>query len=199
MPNLDAPNGFSPSRHQQGGVVRYDGGYSIASGLAEDLFLGDPVSHAGTARRIIQATGGDMAPTAVLGIFAGCRYTAANGDVVWAKQWVSGTTTLGGEDAEAFVYTDPNIIYTVQVNGTLTTADEIGLSFNFDDATIGAGNTATGISAVELLADPDGGNDGVFKLLGLATQPEGIFEADISAANPRVEVRILTSALNAET
>ena len=199
MPNLDAPNGFTPSRHQQGGTIRYDGGYTIASGLAEDLFLGDPVSHSGSGRNIIQATGGDMAPSAVLGIFAGCRYTAANGDVIWAKQWVSGTVTQGAVAAEAFVYTDPNVIYTVQVNGTLSSAADIGLSFNFDDATLAAGNTANGISGVELLASPDGGNDGVFKLLGLASGPDGIFEADISSANPRVEVRILTSALNQET
>ena len=111
MANLDAPNGFSPSYHRNGGVIRYEGGFKIASGLASDIFAGDLV--------IIDAAAdgthidvGAAASTRLLGVFAGCQYTAANGDVVWQNQWASGTATKGAEAAEAFVYTDQNIVYT---------------------------------------------------------------------------------------
>lgn len=182
MPNLDAPNGFVPVRHLNGGTVRYTGGYSIDSGQANDFFLGDVVvldTATGDGNNIVPYTagGGD-----IVGIFAGCQYTAANGDVVWAKQWVSGTATLGGVNAEAFVYVDPNIVYSVQFNGTLVAANVN----SFADAFVAAGNAATGVSAYEL--DSTVGASGQFQIIGLAKAPDGIFLADISAANPRVEV-----------
>ena len=192
MANLDAPNGFNPVRHRTGGTVRYTGGFTIDSAQASDIFLGDVViadTAAGNGNNIdvYAAGGGD-----ITGVFAGCQYTAANGDVVWAKQWVSGTATLGGVQAEAFVYVDPNIVYSVQHDGTLLVA-EIGL---FADADVGAGgNTATGISGFMLTVTP--GASGQFQVLGLATQPDGIYVSDISAANPRVEVMAAESAFAA--
>jgi hypothetical protein len=125
MANIDAPNGFTPSYHRNGGVVRYDGNYKIASELASDIFLGDLVIIDATADGV-HIDVGAAASTRILGVFAGCNYTAANGDVVWAKQWVSGTATLGGVSAEAHVYTDPNIVYTAQVDVAIAEADLFG-------------------------------------------------------------------------
>ena len=178
MANLDAPNGFTPVRHQKGGTVRYDGGYTITSALASDIFLGDAVILLGNGKDIDVAA----ATESVLGVFAGCRYTNAQGDVVWAKQWVSGTATLGGVDAEAFVYTDPNIVFAAQCT-TIAEAD-VGLA-----ADIGAtaGNAATGVSNFEILGTY--GATGQFLVLGLSTAPDGIFPAEYGA-DARVEVVI---------
>lgn len=182
--NLDAPNGFTPDRHLHGGVVRYNGGFTIASGYASDIFLGDVVRLPGTLanNNIEVAAAGD---TELVGVFAGVAYTAANGDVRWEKQWVSGTTTLGGVAAEAFVYTDPNILYAVQVNGALA-ATEVG-QFADLDATV-AGNAATGISGMQLNATAGTGT-AQFRIVALAKQPGGIFPADITTDNPRVVVQ----------
>ena len=79
MANLDAPNGFTPSYHRAGGVVRYDGRYRIASGLAANIFLGDIVI-IDAAADDDHITIGAAASTRILGVFAGCNYTAANGD-----------------------------------------------------------------------------------------------------------------------
>lgn len=193
MPNLDAPNGLVPVRHLKGGTIRYDGKYTIASALAEDIFLGDPVALVGTGTNIRLAVGGPMSPdAAILGVFAGAQYTDPQGEPRWVKQWVSGTTTLGGVDAEAFVYTDPDVIYSIQVAGSITAAD-IGQLFDFDDSTQANGNAANGISGVELEAVTAGTQ---FKVHRLASAPDGIFEADISAANPRVEVSIVGTQLD---
>lgn len=177
MANLNAPNGFTPVRHQKGGVVRYDGGYSITSALASDIFLGDVVTLLGNGKDIDVAAAGDV----VLGVFAGCRYTAANGDVVWSKQWVSGTATLGSVDAEAFVYTDPAIVYAVQAD-TIAEAG-IGLAA---DLIAGAGNAATGVSGFTLNGTTAGAT-GQFLTLGLAASPGGIYPAEYGAY-ARVEV-----------
>lgn len=184
MANLDAPNGFLPVRHRNGGIVRYTGGYTIDSGQASNFFQGDVVildatpTGDGNNIDVYAAAGGD-----IVGVFAGCQYTAANGDVVFQNQFASGTTTKGGTPVEAFVYVDPNIVYSVQLNGTLLVA-EVGL---FSDADVSvAGNAANGISGMQLTVTP--GATGQFQVLGLAGAPDGIFLADISSANPRVEV-----------
>ena len=182
MANLDAANGFTPSYHLHGGTVRYNGKYSIASALASNIFLGDAVIETAADGSFIDvaAAGG-----AILGIFAGCQYTAANGDVVWAKQWVTGTATLGAVAAEAFVYTDPFIVYTVQNAGTIAATD-IG---EFADLVAGAGNVATGVSGFELSATA-GVAPAQFRILRLAPQPDGIALSEFATANPRIEVQM---------
>lgn len=192
MANLDAPNGFLPVRHLNGGTVRYTGGYTIDSGEASSIFQGDAVilhaTPAGDGNNIdVAAAGGE-----VIGVFAGCQYTAANGDVVWQNQWVGGTVTKGAVPAEAFVYTDPSIVFSVQVDGTIADTD-IG---NFADLVAGAGNAANGISGFELSATT-AGTIAQFQILGLSSAPDGIFVADIASANPRVDVQIAESPYRA--
>ena len=186
MANLDAPNGFTPSYHRNGGTIRYEGGFKIADGLASNIFSGDLV--------IIDATAdgthidvGAAASTRLLGVFAGCQYTAANGDVRWQNQWASGTATQGGASAEAFVYTDQNIVYTAQLDGIIT-ADEI---FGYADSvqTV-AGNAANGISGMEVDAASAAATILQLKLLGYAAAPDGINLADPLTANARVNVMI---------
>jgi len=182
MANLDAPNGATPSYHLHGGTVRYNGGYTIASAYDTDLFLGDFVRLAAT----LNGTNIEVGAVAIdlLGVFAGCQYTAANGDVVWSKQWVADTVTKGGVDAEAFVYTDPNIVFTTQVNGSLSGLDAIGELGEIDVSV--AGNAATGISGHQMSATT-AVTEAQLKILRLAPQPDGIFVSDIASANPRVE------------
>jgi hypothetical protein len=189
MANLDAPNGFTPSYHRNGGTVRYNGDFKIADGLASDIFLGDLVIIDSTADGV-HIDLAIAASTRLLGVFAGCNYTAANGDVVFAKQWVSGTATLGGVSAEAHVYTDQNIVYTAQVEAAIAEADLFGYA---DLIHTHAGNAATGVSGMEI----DGGTTTSpaatilqLKLLRAAPAPDGIFKSDITAAHSRVECMI---------
>lgn len=180
MANLDTPNGFNPVRHQHGGVVRYDDSYTIPSGSATgDIFLGDVVKLTGTGRDIAVAA----ATEAVLGVFAGCSYTAANGDVVWAKQWVDSTVTAGAVDAVAHVYTDPNIVYRAQC--TTIAEGDVGQAA---DLLAGAGNAATGISGFEINGAAYGAT-GQFLIIGLAGEPDGINPSEYGA-DAKVEVLV---------
>ena len=186
MANLNAPSGFNPVRHLKGGTVRYDGGFTIASAEASNIFAGDAVIATGAGKII------DVAPVAVpvLGVFAGCQYTAANGDVVWSNQWVGGTATKGAVPAEAFVYTDPGIVFAVQA---LTIAEaDVGLAADLD--VTDAGNAATGISGMQL--DSTFGADGQFLVLGLAGAPDGINPAEYGA-DAKVEVVMNEAVLEA--
>jgi hypothetical protein len=188
MANLDAPNGFNPVRHLNGGVVRYDDSFTIPSGTAVDIFLGDAVRLTGTGRDIDVAA----ATEEILGVFAGAFYTAADGEVKFVKQWVSGTVTLGAVDAVAYVYTDPNIVYRAQAT-TIAEAD-VGLAA---DLVAGAGNAATGISGFEINGAAYGA-DGQFMVIGLAKEPDGIFVSEYGA-NAKVECVINEGSRNTGT
>jgi len=185
MANLDAPNGATPSYHLMGGTVRYNGKYTIASALAENLFLQDFVVLAAT----LNNTNIEIAAVAedLLGTFGGANYVDSNGDVRWVKQWVSGTVTEGSVDAEAHVYTDPHIVYTVQVNGTLSGLEAIGELGEIDVSV--AGNAATGISGHQMSATT-AVTAAQLRILRGAPQPDGIFVSDLTLANPRVEIQI---------
>ena len=188
MSDVDAANGFSPLYHLHGGVVRYNGKYTIASGLASDIFLGDTVIETASGQGTdidVAAVTGDL-----LGVFAGCSYTAANGDVVFAKQWVSGTATLGGVAAEAYVYTDPNIVYSAQVSAALSAA-EIG---QFASPIAGAGNASTGVSGFELDQSTTVATILQFRIIRFASAPTGIALSTTSSLFPRVECQMAQHA-----
>jgi hypothetical protein len=191
MANLNAANGFTPVRHLKGGVIRFDGGFKIASALASDIFSGDLVLSTGSDKYIDIAIGAaGTASGAILGVFAGVRYVDANGDVKFMKNWISGTATLGAQDAEAYVYTDPDIVYKAQA--ITIAAANVGQRADMDDTN--AGSAATGISAQRV--DSTFGATGQLKVLGLAQEPDGVFESEYGA-NAKVYVTISDSELGA--
>ena len=109
--------------------------------------------------------------------------------MVWAKQWVSGTATLGGVAAEAHIYTDPSIVYSVQCNATVD-SDEIT---EFMDIEYTAGNTATGVSAAELDVSSALATILQFRVIRFASAPTGIELSTTASLFPRVECHIATS------
>lgn len=142
MPNRDAPQGAWPVRHMAGGVIRYSE-YEIASGLSSAIYTGDFVKTSpGTNKRIDVAAAGN----ALVGVFAGCFYTEADGTPKFSRHWPAAQVLKTGTVAKAFVYDDPNILFGIQCDGAFT-ATMIGqlIDFNFDQA----GNAATGVSGME--------------------------------------------------
>jgi len=172
MTNVDRPFGFTPTRHGAGGTPQRLGSYEIENGLAEDIFSGDPVVLTGTGRRVILATAGNA--LLIVGIFAGVRYTDANGDVQFKPNWVSGTVGTGlqrGEDnPEALVYDDPRSEFIVQVSGAAGLAEgDVGAMANF---ATGTGNAFTGRSGYELDQTSIDPASRQCRILGLARIPE---------------------------
>jgi len=163
MANSNNPNGFTPSRHLSGGTIR-ENEYAIADGTVDAIFSGDCVE--------LQATGYIKVATAtsaqILGVFAGCSYTAATGEVVFSKHWPAAADTLGTSDATAYVYDDPNIVYRAQtVTGTNAALNMVGA---FWDLTATAGNPTTGRSAMEVNIGASAQD--TFRLLGLVKKPD---------------------------
>ena len=173
--NADRPFGFIAVRHYFGGLVRASA-YSIASGLAQDLFYGDPVKSTGTGKNITIAAAAGRA----LGVFAGVQYVDSNGDVRWEPKWVSGTVIETGSKVVAWVYDDPGILFEIQADGAVVAAD-IGATADY---VLGAGDAKTGRSRYELDSS-DIGTGANLKIIELVDRPDNAF-----GTNAKVHVLI---------
>lgn len=121
--------------------------YQITANYATNLFEGDPVTLTSGLVAIYAAGGGAATPP--VGVFWGCRYTDTNGIVQFSKYWPASTATLAGTVAFANVITDPNTIFSIQCNATVTPTIANAINKNAD-IVAGAGSTATGQSGYML-------------------------------------------------
>lgn len=149
MANIDAPSGLKPVRYRDG--APYNGAcnrYYIASGEAYNLFIGDPVALSGTGSAegvpgVVRATAGagSSAGDGPLGVVVGFENLTSDN--------LSKTYRPSGVAGYVLVADSPNLLYEIQEDSDSATlaVTDIGLNANF---IIGAGNTLTGTSAVEL-------------------------------------------------
>ena len=145
----NAPAGLVPVKKLDGSAWTGQlSDYPIASGYGTSIFTGDPVTVLADGTLGIGAAG-----AAIVGVFRGVQYTAADGSIVNMPNWVAGTVTRGAQVATARVIDDPNVIFTIQETngsgaaGTPLAATDVGLNANF---AVGTGNTATGISGASI-------------------------------------------------
>tara|TARA_R100001369_G_scaffold10701_1_gene23789 strand:- start:76 stop:615 length:540 start_codon:yes stop_codon:yes gene_type:complete len=136
MANTDAPNGFTPAYHMYGGVIR-PARMRIASATDASIFSGDVVTL--SSGYVIQST----ATTTPIGVFYGVYYTATDGSPTFSKVWTADTATLGGDDAEALVYSDPGIVYEAQFTAGTPAVSFIGSKYTLSTT---AGSTVNGRS-----------------------------------------------------
>ena len=180
MANLDAPSGARPFRHLSGGMIRASE-YKIASGTSSNIFTGDFVKLLATGYIDVASAG-----NRILGVFAGVKYTASDGEVVYKKYFPTGTTTLASADVTAYVYDDPNITYRIQSAGSADFAD-IG---NLADHVAGTGSVTTGQSGHEI-SGTTGTGTATFRILRLIDDPD-----NSAGTNGELEVAIYEHELN---
>jgi hypothetical protein len=136
MTTTAAAFGFSPSR-KRGNNPNAIGTneYPIASGYAANIFTGDLVRiNAGNLQTVTTTT------EVVQGVFMGCRYVE-NGEQKFKPYFPSGTSVT---DAYGIVCDDPNQVYEVQADASVSAGDLFGTK-NFG-VVLGAGSTFTGKS-----------------------------------------------------
>tara|TARA_R110000824_G_scaffold2970_2_gene13546 strand:- start:1075 stop:1638 length:564 start_codon:yes stop_codon:yes gene_type:complete len=137
MANADTPRGAWPIRHQTGGTIRASE-HTIASAFGTDIFRGDFVKLV-AGGGIEDADAGDR----LIGVFQGCDYTNAAGEVIFSKYWPASTVATY---IKAYVFDDPRIIFGIQSAGSTVAAD-VGTLANH---VAGSGSTTTGLSAHEI-------------------------------------------------
>jgi hypothetical protein len=109
MSAANAPFGFVPQRHPTGEARA--NAYAIASGYASAIAKGQPV----TLNTNGTITAG-VAGTDLIGVFAGCEYTGADGKPVTSNNWPANTVAT---NIRAWVYDDANTEYLVQADGSI--------------------------------------------------------------------------------
>lgn len=100
----------------------------------------------------------DLFPAGVVGVFVGCTYVNAQGQVIYAQYFPTGTT-----GATAYVVDDDRAVFQVQANGQLTQA---ALGANAVFAAAQTGSTSTGNSTTAISTTVAATATHPFKIVG---------------------------------
>jgi hypothetical protein len=156
------PYGLKPVKRADG--LPYAGAMSQylidPAGEATNIFNGQVV-HIGADGYIAlsTATGADGTTNALptgttltgsLGVFMGCEYVNAQGQVIHSQYYPSGYAAPTGTAIKAYVVDDPNVLFQAQLDGTIDQSD-IGANTFFAAAqSTSTGSTSTGNSTSAL-------------------------------------------------
>ena len=147
MANTNDPDGFTPAYHMYGGVIR-PARMRIQSAYDTAIYSGDMVSL--TSGYITQGT----ASSTPVGVFYGVYYNDSSGNPTFSKVWTADTATLGSADAEAYVYSDPGIVYEAQFTAGTPTVAFIGSKYTLSTT---AGDSNSGRSKEGVTATTSSG------------------------------------------
>ena len=181
MTTSAAAFGFSPSR-KRGNNPNAIGTneYPIASGYAANIFTGDLVRiNAGNLQTITTTT------EVAQGVFMGCRYVE-NGEQKFKSFYPSGTSTT---DAFGIVCDDPNQVFEVQADASVTAGDLYG-SQNFG-VVLGAGSTFTGKSGHSVDASTRTTGIAMVRTLNPVDEPGNDIDVGTERAFLKMNVRLV--------
>ena len=159
MASVASPYGLRPV-NQLGGTP-YAGAtrtYLIdPAGTASSIYNGSPVYvNASGYLAVATATGADAttngfptgtANTGIVGVFVGCSYYNAQGQLIFSQYYPTGTTGV----IQASVVDDPNVVFQVQSAGSVTQA-AVGANLFFSTGAVATGSTSTGNSTASVVA-----------------------------------------------
>lgn len=175
-----APFGIRPA-FSQGGILRPSMG-QIASGTATAIFQYSPVSIDANGFIVAAAAG-----TRAVGVFLGVEYLDVLGKFTQSNQWVA--NTVATQIRAYYTLTQPDTVYEVQANATLTLA---AMGQQYDWSAL-AGSTTTGLSSVSLNVASAAANAGL-RVIGLNPGPDN----DWGDAFPIVQVQFSEHQLVAD-
>lgn len=165
MANVNGPFGLRPYRHLSGSRV-VTRPYSIADNYETAIGRGDPVEMTGTGRNIQVAA---AANADNIGVFAGCKYKNALGEIIYSPYWPGHT---GNSEIQALVWDDPNIIFLAQCDNL--DEGDVGLLADWDS---GAVNTLFGNSGKSVAASAGATTNQALRILDLARVPNNTYGA----------------------
>jgi len=151
MANTLAAFGFRQFRRQDGGspTAGFDT-LTIASSDTNVIGTGDVVATSATGPYVTVLSSG---LSQIRGVFFGCEfYSPSVGRKVWSPVFPGAVQTSSGvSDVQAYVCTDPEMLYIVQGStNTTILSSQIGLNYGVSSGTFGGANLTTGVSAMTL-------------------------------------------------
>ena len=163
MSATNAPFGLRPAYHPSGldrATVLADG---IVSAYSSNILKGQPVKMATTG--VIQAA---AAGDAFLGAFDGVEWTDTTGRRRVSNYWPANTAYQTGS-CLAYYYDDPNIVYEMQGDGSMT-QNMVGAESDLSNTT--DGSTTTGLSQCTISTSVVAAGSGAqMRIINLAPYP----------------------------
>ena len=163
MSATNAPFGLRPAYHPSGldrATVLADG---ILSTYSSNIVKGQPVKMATTG--VIQAA---AAGDAFLGAFDGVEWTDTTGRRRVSNYWPANTAYQTGS-CLAYYYDDPNIVYEIQGDGSMT-QNMVGAESDLSNTT--DGSTTTGLSQCTISTSVVAAGSGAqMRIINLAPYP----------------------------
>ena len=191
MANVDAPFGLRPvgelgSEIQNGGTTQY----RIASGYGTAIYKGDLVILV-TATGTLNVAGGTSSD--IVGVFNGCFYNDPTTQKPTWSNYYPGSISPSVGNIDAFVYDDPNKLFEIQAEGSLTYAAAVGKNI---DTLYTAGATINGQSKVEAKDETPTAASKQLRIIGPSRDPSN---SDLASANSNWIVRINESVYQRAT
>lgn len=154
------------------------------AGYAANIFNGSIVAIDTNGYITLVTTNGDNStpfPAGTIGVFVGCQYVNAQGQVINSQYYPSGTTGV----VKAYVVTDPRVVFQAQADGSVAQA---GLGANIYLAEVqstSTGSTRSGNSDVALDASTIATTSGfAFRIVGFASTPGDAYTDVLVIFNP---------------
>lgn len=170
-----APNGLTPSRIRGGAPnSNATNEYNIASGQASNIYTGQPV-RVSAGYIVPLATATEM----TIGVFQGCRYVQ-DGEQKFKSYWPGGTSAT---NAVGYVCDNPNQIYVIQADATVTQA-QVGLNIGIE--AIASGSTFTGRSGASADVSAVASSGAALRILRIVDEPGNV----AGDAYTKIEVKL---------
>ena len=179
MANVDKAFGLRPVGNLTGRVSGSQYGYQIADNQSGAIFQGDLVTiYDGYVIKYDPAT-----HATAVGVFNGCFYIDPTSGKPTYKNYYPGSVNITAGTIQADVIDDPNQLFVIQADDSVTQAN---IGKNADNTTT-AGSTVTGISGEELDASTIAKTAALtLKIVGVEAVPGN----DLGSANVDVIVKI---------
>ena len=176
MASTAAPYGFRPVNELNGlpyaGATRQ---FLInPAGYNTNIFYGNVVALVGGYLQnvtTIGGAGGDAFPAGVIGVFVGCSYVNAQGQVIFAQYYPANYAAPNGTSITAYVVDDDRAVFQVQADSAVTQA-ELGQNVQLATAqTTSTGSTLTGNSNIAVSGAAAATASYPFRIVGFAQGP----------------------------
>jgi hypothetical protein len=154
------------------------------AGVNTNIFNGSIVAVNTDGYVVLVTTDGSDAstnafPAGTIGVFVGCQYINAQGQVINSQYYPAGTTGV----VTAFVVTDPNVVFQAQLDGAGPQAALGANTFLAAVQSTSTGNTRTGNSTVALESTVQTAA-AAFRIVGFASGPGDAFTDVLVKFNP---------------
>jgi hypothetical protein len=144
------------------------------AGYNTNIFNGSIVAINTSGYINIVTTNGDNStpfPAGTVGVFVGCTYTNAQGQIIYSQYYPANTASVQGSSITAYVIDDDRAVFQVQANGSMAQTT-LGMNVILSAVqSTSTGSTTTGNSTTAVSTSAAATSGYAFRVVGFANTP----------------------------